>query len=416
MGLDLTTFNAALKEYYSQDYVENLVYKKNPFLAMVPKQPKFPGKNLPVPLIYGNPQGVNSQFATAQTRAAATNTRVSQFTLTRVKKYGIAVIDGETLKASQDEEGAFIEAATTEIDGVINAATRRIATDAFRGGWGKVGVMANSSFATTVITLVTTEDAINFEIGMQLELAAAEGSGTLRAGGPMTVVAVDRSAGTVTVGANISATIATAAQNDVIFISGDRESAATPTRRCIAGLEAWLPQTAPTVGGGDSFFGVDRSSDPTRLAGQRVSGVGAPIEELLIEAAVVVGREGGRLSHAFCSYKAWSQLQKALGAKVMYDMVASSNRADIAFKAISVNGPDGEIKVIADQNCPGNKIFGLQLDTWKLASIGPVVSTIDEDGNDILRVYNADQVESRNGFYGNLFCQAPGFNATIQWA
>ena len=97
-------------------------------------------------------------------------------------------------------------------------------------------------------------------------------------------------------------------------------------------------------------------------------------------------------------------------------MVQSSNRADIAFKAITVNGPDGEIKVIADQNCPGNKIFGLQLDTWKLASIGPVVSTIDEDGNDILRVYNADQVESRNGFYGNLFCQAPGFNCTIQWA
>lgn len=414
MGLDLTTFNAALKEYYSQDYVENLVYKKNPFLAMVPKQPKFPGKNLPVPLIYGNPQGVNSQFSTAQTRAAATNTRVSQFTLTRVKKYGIAVIDGETLKASQDEEGAFIEAATTEIDGVINATTRRIATDGFRAGWGKVGVLANSSFATTIATLATTEDAVNFEIGMQIELAAAEATGTLRAGGPMTVVAVDRSAGTVTFAANISTTIATAAQNDVMFISGDRESAATPARRCIAGLEAWLPQTAPASG--DSFFGVDRSVDPTRLAGQRISGAGAPIEELLVEAAVVVGREGGKVSHAFCSYRAWSQLQKALGAKVAYDMVASSNRADIAFKAIVVNGPDGEIKVIADQNCPGNKIFALQLDTWKLASIGPVVSTIDEDGNDILRVYNADQVESRNGFYGNLFSQAPGFNATVQWA
>lgn len=412
MGLDLTTFNAALKEYYSQDRVENLVYKKNPFLALVPKQPKFPGKNLPVPLIYGNPQGVNSQFTTAQTRAGSTNTKVGQFTLTRVKKYGIAVIDGETLKASQDDEGAFIEAATTEIDGVINATTRRVAVDLMRAGWGKVGVLANSSFATTVATLVTAEDAVNFEIGQQIEFAASESASTLRAAGPLTVTAVDRSAGTVTFSANLN-TVTAIAQNDVMFISGDRENSATPTRRCVAGLQAWLPQTAPSSG--ESFFGLDRSVDPTRLAGQRLSAVGVPLEESLVEGSVLIGREGGKATHAFMSYKGWSQLQKALGAKVMYDMVSSSSRADIAFKSIVLNGPDGEIRVIADQNCPGDTIFLLQLDSWKLASIGPVISTIDDDGQDILRVYNADQVESRNGFYGNLFCQAPGFNCTIKW-
>ena len=414
MGLDLTTFNSALKEYYSVDRVENMVYKKNPLLALLPKQPKFPGKNLPVPLIYGNPQGVNSQFATAQTRAGSTNTKVTQFTMTRVRKYGVAIIDGETVKASKDDEGAFLEALTAEIDGVINATTRRLAVDAFRGGWGKVGVLANSSFATPTATLGTAEDVANFEIGQQIELASSESGATLRAVGPMTVVGVDRSAGTVTFAANISTTIATAAQNDVMFISGDRENSATPTRRCVAGLGAWLPQTSPASG--DNFFGVDRSVDPTRLAGQRLSGVGAPIEELLVEGSVLVGREGGKLSHAIMSYKAWSQLQKALGTKVMYDMVSSSTRADIAFKAIVLNGPDGEIKCLADQNCPGDTIYGLQLDTWKLASIGPVVSTIDDDGNELLRSTSADSLEARHGFYGNLFCVAPGFNVTIKWA
>jgi hypothetical protein len=412
MGIDLTNFNAALKEYYSIERVENLVYKKNPFLALVPKAPKFPGKNMPVPLIFGNPQGVNSQFTTAQTRAGATNTRVGQFTLTRVKKYGIAVIDGEALKASQDDEGAFLEAATTEIDGVINATTRRLAVDSFRAGFGRVGVLANSSFATTIATLVTAEDATNFEIGQQIEFAATEAASTLRASGPLTVTAVDRSAGTVTFSANLS-TITGIAQNDVMFISGDRENSATPTRRCVAGLQAWLPQTAPSSG--ESFFGLDRSVDPTRLAGQRLSAVGVPLEESLVEASVLIGREGGKASHAFLSYRGWSQLQKALGTKVMYDMVSSSTRADIAFKSIVLNGPDGEIRVIADQNCPGDTMFLLQLDTWKMASIGPLISTIDDDGSDVLRVYNADQVESRNGFYGNLYSQAPGFNATVKW-
>lgn len=39
--LDLTAMNAALKELYDGQVVENLVYNDNPFLAMVPKKTDF---------------------------------------------------------------------------------------------------------------------------------------------------------------------------------------------------------------------------------------------------------------------------------------------------------------------------------------------------------------------------------------
>jgi hypothetical protein len=121
VGLDLTSFDAALKQHYTSDRVENMVYADNPFLAMVAKMEDFGGRNLPIVLIYGNPQGRSATFSNAQTRGAATSTRVTDFILTRVKDYSIATIDNETLEASKGNANAFMEAATTEVDGAINS-------------------------------------------------------------------------------------------------------------------------------------------------------------------------------------------------------------------------------------------------------------------------------------------------------
>lgn len=48
MSLDLTSFAGALKQYYTNDKVENAVYQDNPLLAMIPKMTDFTGKNLPI--------------------------------------------------------------------------------------------------------------------------------------------------------------------------------------------------------------------------------------------------------------------------------------------------------------------------------------------------------------------------------
>jgi hypothetical protein len=131
----------------------------------------------------------------------------------------------------------------------------------------------------------------------------------------------------------------------------------------------------------------------------------------LIDGASLVAREGGKIDHFFMNYAKYAELEKSLGSKVQYvDMKVT---ADVGFRGILINGPRGPIKVVPDQNCPSNKVFGLSLDMWKLYSLGEAVRVIDTDGLQMLRQASADGVEVRYGFYGNVGCRAPGHNIHI---
>lgn len=400
MALDLTSFASALKQHYTNDRVENMVYQDNPLLAMIPKYEQFGGKNLPIPIIYGNPQGRSASFANAQ--ANKTSSKLKDFVLTRAKDYSLASIDNETLEASKGNANAFLEAATVEIDGAIHSAARSLAIAMYRSGSGSIGSVANSSFATPTLQLNDIESVTNFEVGMTLVVSSTDGGGSVRSG-TLTVVGVDRDAGTVTMSGNLSAGISAIAQNDFIFVQGDYDAK-------IKGLLAWLPSTAPTSG--DNFFSVDRSSDASRLAGVRFDGSSMPIEEALISAASRLAREGGKPDYCFMSYSKYADLEKALGSKIQYiDMKVN---AEIAFRGIQINGPRGPIKVVPDQNCPSDRAFMLQLDTWKLYSLGKAPKILDTDGLKMLRDNNADSVEIRVGYYAQLGCRGPGFNCNLK--
>lgn len=110
------------------------------------------------------------------------------------------------------------------------------------------------------------------------------------------------------------------------------------------------------------------------------------------------------------SYAKYAELEKALGAKVQY--IDLEMNPIVGFRGVQISGPRGMIKCIPDQNCPSDQIYGLQLDSWKLYSLGKAVRVIDTDGLAMLRQANADGVEVRYGFYGNLACRAPGFSIT----
>ena len=117
---------------------------------------------------------------------------------------------------------------------------------------------------------------------------------------------------------------------------------------------------------------------------------------------------------AFVSFASYSALEKALGAKVQYVDVMH-DEAQIAFKGITVNAPYGQIAVIPDRNCPPLTAYLLQMDTWKFRSLGkaPHILTYGMEGLEALRVGNADALEIRWGYYGNLTCVAPGWNCVV---
>ena len=399
-ALSATGFAAALKQHYTDERIENMVYKDNPFLAMVAKYEDFGGENLKLPIKYGNPMGRSATFATAQSNVTGGN--IKAFLLTRIKDYAIAQIENEVLEASKGNANAFLEAAVFAIDGSIQAATRSLAVALYGNGKGSIGVVSTSD--STTITLATTQDITNFEVDMTLVSSADESGGT--AGTAIAVTGINRDTGVLTMASDPS-TIFTSTLK-YIFVEGDYATDSTALLK-VSGIAAWLPSTAP--GSTDSFFNVNRSADVDRLGGIRFDASSLPIEEGLIGAAARAARAGGKPDYCFMNYSNFADLEKSLGSKVSY--VEKNIKPEIGFRGILIHGPRGPINVIPDQNCPNGVAYMIQMDVWKLYSLGKAPRILSGDGLKQLRVYNADAIEVRVGYYGQLGCRAPGWNVRI---
>jgi hypothetical protein len=413
MALDLNTVSEALKEHYKPLRVQNMVYKDNPLFAMMPKYTKFGGENMPIPLIYANPQRRSATFLNGQANASTSALR--QFVLTRVKDYSFASITGESIKATERDSDAFLRYATMEVDGALHSLTRSLAIGMYRDGTGSRGLVnaTPSNSANMVITLKNSEDITNFEVGMIVNVFNSSGTqktAKTSTTQDFTIDAVDRDAGTLTFTGQeyASGTGGDIAADDLIIAKGDKDLV-------VSGLEAWIPTQATVTAGVPDLFGAVRSTDVTRLAGNRFDGSALPIEEALIGGASRVAREGGSPDHCFVDYATFSNLEKALGSKVVYSE-AKARDVDIGFAGIDIRGPRGTIKVIPDQNCQPDVAWMLQLDTWSLNTLGDAPMFLDLDNNRMLRESDADAYEVRLGYYGNVACNAPGYNCRIALA
>lgn len=416
---------AALKELYVGDeYMKDLVYKKNPLLAMIPKDESpsgFAGKYIPVPLVYGTPQGRSASFSNAQTNQTAPY--LASFFVYRVSNYQLVTITNELLEATKNDAGAFVDEAKLNMDTGFRNISNDLAHDLFNDGSGSRGSI--SAIAAGVITLVDPNSIVQFEVGQVLVSYSVAGTtATISTGGNLGyVIAVNRSAGQLTVSASQGGAAGTpvnwstsfpflAVQGDVSFAAGGL-GIGNGLAQKVAGLAAWLPVTAPTAG--DSFWGIDRSVDVTRLAGVRFDGSGESIEEALIDGAALVAREGGQPDMCFMNFASYAALEKSLGAKVQYVDV-KHEEADIAFSGIRIHAPYGPITVIPDRNCTAQTAYLLSMENWKLRSLGrvPHILTYGLEGLEGLRVGSADALEIRIGYYANLICNAPGWNCVVQ--
>jgi len=400
--LDLAAGNAALKEHYDDQKVENLAYDDNPSLAMIPKKTDATGKYWPVPVVYEVSQGASNNFAIAQ--ANQSPGLLAEFMVLLKKDYSLATLDNQAMEASADNAGAFIDFSTLFVDLAIQSAALRFSTAMFRGGTGSRGGISAIT-AGGVITLTNAADVTQFGINMVLQAASVDGGAPRAALGY--VVARNVMAGTITVSAIAQGGPAGApalwAAGDFLLMQGDSNTS-------ISGFSAWLPATAPGVT--DNFYGVNRSVD-SRLYGLAYNGAQQPVEEAIIDAALLVRREKGRPKHLIYNYGTEAALLKALGARREF-VDWGSQDGEISFRGVKLQGPAGPIECFADRNCQAATGYLLQMPTWKLLSLGAVPKIFKYgDGLEMLRLANADASEVRVGDYANLSCNAPGWNSQI---
>jgi len=255
----------------------------------------------------------------------------------------LVTITNELLEATKDNAGAFVDEAKLNMDTGFRNISNDLALSLFDNGSGARGQI--SVISTGVITLADPNSVVNFEVGMTLVSYSVSGNvytqSTASALGY--IIAVNRSAGTVTVSATAGGAAGTPTNWSTSFpfigVQGDvafGTLSATTSFLKVSGLGAWIPTTAPTSG--DSFWGVNRSTDVTRLAGVRFDGSSESIEEALIDGSSLVAREGGQPDMCFMNFASYAALEKSLGSKVQYVDV-KHDEADIAFAGIRIHAP-----------------------------------------------------------------------------
>ncbi|MDJ0827550.1 MAG: hypothetical protein QNJ16_18825 [Rhodobacter sp.] len=398
MTITSASLAAALKELYSGQRVNNLVYDEThrPFLSKVKKNTNFSGSVHPLPVIWEDVVGISSAFSVAQGNIAAS--KVGSFDIDVVDTHGVAAIDTEAQLRSRNDKGAFLRGVQHTVDSLLNRMSNDLESSLFRDGTGTLGTVA--SVSTLTFTLTNASDIVNFYVGQKLSFAASAAS-NIRAGGPATVTVVDRQNGTFTVDANPASGVA----DDLVFNEGDYVSANDKNK--IFGLPAWLKDTT----GEASFLGQVRTADDRRLAGVKTAGSSSDIEGSIIDCAHDLGRDaGGVPDTVFMSYLNFRKLVKEMGAKVQRDQGATGQGG---FRYLEVYGPKGLLTVHPAAYCQDDKIYVLNMSTWCLFSMGEPITLDTLDGNRMLRKSNASASEIRAYSFVQLGCNAPGRNGVV---
>lgn len=381
-----TTHDAIIKHVYPDPTeILKVMYENNVLFALLKKDFTGTGKQWHLPIRIGHTAGRSHTFANAKANKAGS--QVVELAITTGSNYSLYSVDGKLIRETRDNKGAFVEAFEFELEAAMDAMARNFGIEVYGNGGGALGrLTSGTTVSTTTITLNDANTVVNFEKGMWIQLASTDGtSGSVRAGKAQ-ISSIDRDAGTLTMAAATNSTIPTAAASDYIFADGDFGLG-------IKGLDAWVPSSAPTVGGGDSFFGLDRSVDPVRLAGCRVAGAGLSPEEQLQKACQVGMRNGAKLTHFFMNDVNFLDLELSLGTRRQY--ADAKTDVGVGFTGIKVATGMGPVEVFADYNCPLNIAYGIELKQWSLKGLGQFPFIDATDGSRILREDASDSYEGR---------------------
>src|SRR6185312_1487116 len=199
---------AALKELYTddKDYMKNIVYAKNPWLAMIPKNESpdgFAGKYIPVPLEYGNPAGRSHVFANAQNQQTASS--VVSYFVYAVQDYQLVTITNLLMEQTKSNAGAFVDEASRTMDNGFRNLSNNMAFELFAGGTASRGGVSSAgvSYSSPVLTftLANSQQVVQFEQGMTLQASSTDGGAALQhTPGPIDAIqitAVNRGTGVI---------------------------------------------------------------------------------------------------------------------------------------------------------------------------------------------------------------------------
>ena len=336
-----------------------------------------------------------------------------------IQDYQLVTITNLLMEQTKSNAGAFVDEASRTLDNGFRNISNNMAFELFFGGTATRGVILTASLASSVVTiqLNNSQNVVQFEVGMTLQNSATDGGAALLISSAIDAIqltSVNRGTGVI-VGTVVQGDGTSFTAGHFLQVLGDIGSAGASTIAGLlglSGLAAWVPSSDPTST--DNFWGVNRSADPTRLAGLRYNASSQTISEGITNALAFGNREGAAFDLIVLDFVSYSTLNNELGAKVQYVQL-EHDEVEVAFEAIHFHSAYGKIPVLADRSAQAQNAWAMTLDTWKLRTLGkaPHILTYGMEGLEGLRVGNADALEIRIAYYGNVICSAPGYNMQV---
>lgn len=366
-ALNATTVAGILKRYFANKTVQNsIAAKQGAIWKGMPKKSDGGGDFCTFTQVLKDVFTVSQDFTIAQ--GLASNSTVSpglKFNMPWQEINAPIRVSAKAKALTRTNVTAFLNAVAFAAASAMRMAHHMLSVRALASGWGELAaqpIVYSSGSGFTVIN-----GAVNhFVEGMPLVAADSLHGDTLRSSTAANVDAVDYDTGVVdTDVANLTGTLGWT-NGDWVFLAGDRQNSATPSRVCAVGLRTWLPEVRPVTDAGISTVEGTLRTGNSRAFGNFVDGStmdDIDAIEKLVAACVIIGN-ASKLTF-YCSHKRWVAMAAVLGSDRRF---TSSDKGEGGFLRLSVSAVEHEVQIKVDRNCEDD--VGYALEEGSFANIG----------------------------------------------
>ncbi len=372
--ITLQTADNALKSFYLDAVTEAMNCKISPFLASVEKTSAYvTGKEIVKVVKTGFNSGIGAGTETGDLPDAGESEYVA-LKLPLKNLYGTIEISDKAIRASANNEGAFVNLLNDEMESLLKSAKHNFSRMLFGNGTGRIGSCMGAKGA--VLTMDTIK---GLEPGMYIDIY----NGNTKVHSGKKILSIEREERKITLDSGSWSGVDLVGYH--IVMSG------TPLNCEITGLNKIFEY--------DEIYGVERTHE--FLCPYSEDTIGDISEELVQRVIdMLEEKSGGKINMLLCSRGVRRAIQKYLRENQL--PVSTVEMADGSTSILFCGVP-----VVVDDFCANGTMYLLNTDDFKLCQLCDWQWMEGEDGKILKQVAGKPVYTATLVKYADLICERP---------
>lgn len=386
---NLTTATNLFKIKYGK-LSDNVYNSANVLLGRCKKDYTFTGKRMDIAVPTSFSGGVGSG-----TLPTANSASYEDAVIQAKKMYAVCEIEREAIKASENDEGAFVRLTKHVVQKTVESWMRNMSRSLFGDGTGALGTFSGSQAGTATVPIVTITNfkEANWEendyVNVNVDSSVFAVTSVVPATGVVTLTRVSGALDLTAIGAG----------THTIYMQNSKDN--DPE-----GLKGVLDATT----GSKYSVSIQR-----RWKGYQIAAGGAGLTpDLMNQAMLGVEKQCGKVPNLIiCSYIQFRKLLNQLEDQKQYilDPRSQDLKGKVSFKGVEFMSSAGSVGVFPERFCEDDRMYFLN-DNYINIYHRPGFGWFDDDGTVFLRKSGSDDYEARYGGYLQSYI-VPSFHGVL---